>query len=345
MRFLCFLIIAILVICCKPKDEMSVASTEQKLESVEDAFKIEIYDDEALDVIDADASIKVLAEGFAWTEGPLWIDDDGGYLLFSEIPSNTVYKLDEKGGVSEYLSPSGYSGEGTYSNEPGSNGLLLNTAGELVLMQHGDRKVAKMNAPISAPHEDYVTLAHKYKGKKLNSPNDACFDREGHLYFTDPPYGLPEGMSSPSKELDYQGVYFLSNDGALQLLDSLTRPNGVALSPDQSVLYVAVSDPKQAVWYQYDVIEPGQVANKQIFHDVTSLIGKPGQKGLPDGLKVHTSGLIFATGPGGVWIFNSSGVAIAKIITGQSTSNCAFDTKEKKLYMTADDYVLAVDLK
>ena len=333
------------MICCKSKETSNVLSEEDKVEGIEKAFKIEIFDNEALGVIDPNATIEVLAKGFAWTEGPLWINEDGGYLLFSEIPSNTVYKLESDGAVSPYLTPSGYTGEGSYSGEPGSNGLLLNSAGELVLMQHGDRRVGKMEAPLSAPDEKYLTLADNYQGKKLNSPNDACFDREGNLYFTDPPYGLPKQMDDPRKELSFQGVYFLDNNRKLTLLDSLTRPNGIGLSPDQSQLYVAVSDPEHAVWYKYDISKPGIVSNRQLFYDVTALIGEPGQQGLPDGLKIHSSGLIFATGPGGVWVFNPSGVAIAKIQTGQNTSNCAFDDNENNLYMTADDYVLSVSLK
>ena len=134
-------------------------------------------------------------------------------------------------------------------------------------MQHGDRRVGKMEAPLSAPDEKYLTLADNYQGKKLNSPNDACFDREGNLYFTDPPYGLPKQMDDPRKELSFQGVYFLDNNGKLTLLDSLTRPNGIGLSPDQSQLYVAVSDPEHAVWYKYDISKPGIVSNRQLFYD------------------------------------------------------------------------------
>ena len=255
------------------------------------------------------------------------------------------YKIDSEGNTSEYLYPSGYSGDGPYGKEPGSNGLLLSPDGELVLLQHGNRRVAKMKSALDKPKPEYETLTENYEGKKFNSPNDATFDVAGNLYFTDPPYGLPKQMDDPTKELDFQGVYCLKTTGELILLDTLSRPNGIAFSPDESQLYVAVSDPEHAVWYRYDVATSGEIANKQLFHDATDLIGQEGQQGLPDGMKVHSEGYIFATGPGGLWIFNMEGEPIAKIHTGEATSNCAFTPDQKTLFMTADDYVLKVALK
>lgn len=329
---------------CKQNHMSNDKTIISQAEGVRSAFHIEILDEEALDVIDPKTEIQVMAEGFNWVEGPLWINEEDGYFLFSDIPENTVYKLDDKGVVTTYLKPSGYTGAHHEGAEPGSNGLLLNGQGQLVLMQHGDRRVAKMNAPLAEPDEKYITLTDNYKGLKFNSPNDGIYDDEGNLYFTDPPYGLPKQMEDPSKELRFQGVYCLLNDGSLLLIDSLSRPNGVTLSPDAKHLYVAVSDPSHAVWYRYDVVKPGEVANKKIYHDVTYLVGKPGQQGLPDGLKANRLGYVFATGPDGVWIFNPGGTPIARIHTGQLTSNCALTTDQKRLYMTADDYVLSVGL-
>ena len=296
-----------------------------------------------MNVIDPKAIIEVLASGFTWTEGPLWIEDDN-YLLFSDIPNNKIYKLDSNQEVYTFLEPSGYTGEGTYSDEPGSNGLVLNKQRELILLQHGDRKVVKMSASIDNPKSEFITLADSYNGQKLNSPNDGFLDKKGNFYFTDPPYGLPLKQDDPNKELDFQGVFCLLNSGELVLLDKLTKPNGIGQSPDGNTLYVAVSDPHHAVWYQYNIVKSGKVTNKKVFYDVTQLIGQKGQQGLPDGLKVNSKGYLFATGPGGIWIFNSSAKAIARIHTGQLTSNCAFDNHEKRLFMTADDYILAVDL-
>ncbi len=307
-------------------------------------FAIEILSEEALQLINPDAEIEVIGSGFTWTEGPLWIAD-GNYLLFSDIPKNKVFKIDLEGNTSEYLYPSGYLGEGSYGKEPGSNGLILNPDGELVLLQHGERQVAKMNASLNEPQAEYETLVDNYKGKKLNSPNDGVFDADGNLYFTDPPYGLPKQMDDPTKELDFQGVYCLKTSGELILVDKLSRPNGITLSPDGAKLYVSVSDPEHAVWYQYDVTNPGKTENKQLFFEVTDLVGKEGQQGLPDGMKMHDKGYLFATGPGGLWIFNPESKPIAKIHTGEATSNCALTTDQKTLFMTADDYVLKLMLK
>lgn len=306
-------------------------------------FSIEILDDAALELIDADADIQVIGSGFTWTEGPLYIAD-GDYLLFSDIPNNKVFKIDAEGNTSEFLHPSGFLGSCSDCAEPGSNGLLLSSKGELVLMQHGERRVAKMTSTLDDPKPEYEALADSYEGKKFNSPNDGVFDNEGNLYFSDPPYGLPKQMDDPTKELDFQGVYCLKTSGEIVLVDKLSRPNGVAVSNDGSKLYVAVSNPEHAVWYQYDIMEPGNVVNKKIFYDVTKLIGQEGQQGLPDGMKMHTGGHLFATGPGGVWIFNEDAKPIARIHTGEKTANCAFSTDEKTLFMTADDYVLKVKL-
>ncbi|EAR02028.1 SMP-30/gluconolactonase/LRE family protein [Maribacter sp. HTCC2170] len=333
-------ILIVTVSCKKIRKEDSVEPKTEKAAS----FSIEILDNEALGVIAPNATINVLASGFIWTEGPLWIDD-GKYLLFSDIPNNKVYKLDSKNDTITYLQPSGFTAKGFSGDEPGSNGLLLNPEGKLVLMQHGDRQIGLMDAPLSAPSEKYISLASSFKGKKFNSPNDGSFDKEGNLYFTDPPYGLPKKMNDPNKQLEFQGVYCLLKNGEIMLLDKLSRPNGIALSLNQKTLYVAVSDKKHAVWYQYDILEPGKVVNKRIFHDVTYLVGQKGQQGLPDGMKVNNKGYLFATGPGGIWIFNKSAKPIGRIYTGQLTSNCALSKDQKTLFITADDYIMSVNLK
>ncbi|MGX1930903.1 SMP-30/gluconolactonase/LRE family protein [Flagellimonas sp. 2504JD4-2] len=309
----------------------------------EDAF-VEILDDEALKIIDADAKMEILGEGYIWSEGPLWVED-GQFLLFSDIPNNKIHKVDAEG-TTDYLTPSGYTGKEPRGGELGSNALLLDNDGNLVLMQHGDRRVAKMNAKLDDPKPEFETIVGSYEGKRFDSPNDGVFDSYGNLYFTDPPYGLEEREKDEAKEIAYQGIYFLGNQEKVILLDSaVTKPNGIRLSPDEKKLYVAVSDPKHSVWYQFDVLEPGKIENKRIFYDATHLVGKEGEHGLPDGMKINSDGYIFATGPGGVWIFNQQAKPIAKIRTGEATSNCAFSTDEKRLFITADDFVLGVDLK
>lgn len=325
---------------CKQSNKKESQTLERKFSE----SPVEILDKEALGLIDPQTKIRSVASGFEWTEGPLWIED-GGYLLFSDIPNNRIHKLDSTGTVSIYLEPSGLTGNNPKSNESGSNGLLLNPEGDLVLAQHGDRRLAKMNAPLDGPKSDFTTIVNNYEGKRLNSPNDAVFDKAGNLYFTDPAYGLPKGMDDPTKELSFQGVYCHLRTGETILLDSLSRPNGIAFSPDESKLYVSVSDEKHAVWYVYNVVAPGELDNKKLFYDVTDQIGKAGRQGLPDGMKVNKDGYIFASGPGGIWIFNPEAKAIARIYTGLLTSNCAFSGDGKRLYLTADSDVLQVDLK
>lgn len=305
---------------------------------------IQILRDEGRKLIDENARIQVIGTEFMWTEGPLYIED-GDYLLVSDIPRNKVFKIDQTGNTSEYLAPAGFMGKNFQGEEPGSNGLLLDGEGRLVLMQHGERRVARMKSPLNYPKPEFEILADRYDGQRFNSPNDGVFDRNGNLYFTDPIYGLPQRADDPARELDFCGVYCLTASGNLTLIDSLSRPNGIALSPDEKKLYVAVSDPNHAIWYQYDVRRPGKVHNKKLFYDVTELVGQPGQQGLPDGMAVHSSGYLFASGPGGLWIFNPSAQPVARIYTGKATSNCTFSDDEKSLFVTADDLVLRIELK
>jgi len=308
-------------------------------------FKIEIFDDEALNAIDPNSEIKVLADGFTWTEGPVWVNN-GDYLLFSDIPNKKIYKLDSQNDTVTYVYPSGISKNSFTGVEKGSNGLLVNTKGELVLMQHGRRAVSKMTSSMSNPKAEYQTLIDAYEGKRLNSPNDGTFDKEGNLYFTDPPYGLPSMLDDPNKELNFQGVYCLLSTGELVLLDDkLKYPNGLCLSPDNSKLYVAVSNVENAAYYEYDIIAPGKVANKKVFYSVNHLLEKEGYHGLPDGLKITKNNIMFATGPKGVLVFNLSGKLLARIYTGQLTSNCALGKNEKKLFMTAHNFILSINIK
>lgn len=303
---------------------------------------IERLDPELDQLIPETAEIEVLSEGYDWTEGPLWLESEN-MLLFSDIPKNSIFKWKEGEGASLYLKPSGYTGNTRREGEPGSNGLLLNQQNQLILCQHGDRQIGRMTSAVDNPQASFETIVDSYEGKRFNSPNDGTFSNSGDLYFTDPPYGLEGNMDDPSKEIPFQGVYRVkagTNEAEL-LIDSITRPNGIALSPDESKLYVACSDPKKAVWYVYS-LENGAPGQGRIFYDATSLVGS--EKGLPDGMKTHSSGAIFATGPGGVWIFNTGGKVLGKIKTGQATANCAFDTAEKYLYITADMYILRVKL-
>jgi gluconolactonase len=291
------------------------------------------------DLVAPDAKIEELAAGFRWTEGPVWVKD-GGYLLFSDIPNNVVQKWSEKDGLSEFLKPSGYTGTDKFTGEePGSNGLAVGKDGKLVLCQHGDRRVAKL------VDGKFVTLADRYMGKRLNSPNDLVFHRNGDLYFTDPPYGLPKQVADPAKELDFQGVYRLKPNGELTLLTKeMSRPNGIGLSPDGKTLYVANSDPEKAIWMSFPVKEDGTLGAGTQFFDTTDLV-KAGKPGLPDGLKVDQYGNVWATGPGGVFVFDAAGKHLGTIVTNDKTANCGFGDDGRTLYICANDRMVRVKTK
>ncbi len=295
-----------------------------------------IRDDPRFDkLIPRDAKIEVIASGFEWSEGPVWIKD-GGYLLFSDIPRNSVMKWKEGEGVSLWLKPSGYTGVAPYGAEPGSNGLVVDPQGRLVSCEHGDRR-------ISVLYKDggKRTLVDSYTGKRLNSPNDAVFKSNGDLYFTDPPYGLPKQWDDPRRELDFCGVFRLSKDGKVTLLTKeMTRPNGIAFSPDEKTLYVAQSDSERAVWMAFPVQADGTLGQGRVFDDVTKLMGK--LPGAPDGMKVDRDGNIFATGPGGVHVFAPDGAHLGRISTGERTANCAWGGDGGTLYMTADMYLCRI---
>lgn len=297
--------------------------------------------DASLDaIIRSDASIEIIAEGHEWTEGPLWVDSEK-MLLYSDIPPNKIFKWTEAKGAELYLTPSGYTGATTRGGEPGSNGLILNREGKLVLCQHGDRRMALMDADLKTPAPNFISLADNFQGKKLNSPNDAVFRSNGDLFFTDPPYGL---ANDSLKEISFQGVYKVSNGQVVLLTDSITRPNGIAFTNSEKSLIVANSDPDKAFWYLFDIAANDSLINGRLLHDATPL-SKSGVKGLPDGLKVDKQGNIFATGPGGVYVFNAAGKQIGKFNIPEACSNVALADDDKTLFITADMYVLRVRLR
>jgi len=295
----------------------------------------------ALDALIApDAKFEKLSDGHKWTEGPVW-SSRGGFLLWSDIPNNVVHKWQPGAAVTEFVKPSGYSGTEPFTGpEPGSNGLTFDHDGRLILCQHGDRRVARMDAP-----GKFTMLADKYEGKRLNSPNDVVVHSTGAVYFTDPPYGLPGRWDDPKKELPFQGVYRRANDGALTLLTKeLYAPNGLAFSPDEKTLYVAQSDPKKAIWMSYPVKADGTIGEGKVFADSTALVGEA-HPGLPDGMKVDTKGNIWATGPGGIFIFTPTGEQLGTIVTGVPTANLAWGDDGSTLYITANHAVWRVNTK
>jgi sugar lactone lactonase YvrE/pimeloyl-ACP methyl ester carboxylesterase len=297
--------------------------------------------DPALDALIApNAPIEQLATGFDWSEGPIW-RASGGYLLFSDVPRNTIYKWQDATGLSVFLRPAGYMGSKPPGDELGTNGLTFDANDSLVMADHGNRQVARLNEVKFTK----ATLADRFEGKRFNSPNDLVYRSNGDLYFTDPPYGLAGLNSDPAKELPHNGVYRLTPSGQLTLLTrDLSFPNGLAFSPDERTLYVANSDPNRAIWMAYDVRPDGTLGNGRVFFDATSF-AKAGKKGLPDGMKVDRAGNLFASGPGGILIFSRDGKHLGTIVTGQATANCAFGDDGSTLYMTADDRLLRVRLK
>jgi gluconolactonase len=297
--------------------------------------------DPALDrLVAADAQVEILAEGYEWSEGPLWVQD-GGYLLFSDIPQNAVFRWKEDEGASEWLKPSGYTGTEPRGGEPGSNGLVLDPEGRLVLCQHGDRQMARMEAPLSAPEPRFSTIADRYDGARFNSPNDAVFAANGDLYFTDPPYGLVQRSKDPARELSYQGIFRCAPDGTVSLLSKeMTRPNGLGFSPDERTLYVSQSDRAEPIWRAFDVRPDGSLGASRVLFDAAALAKH--RPGLPDGLKLDAEGNLYASGPGGILVLTPEGRHLGTILTGRATSNCAFGDDGRSLYITAHTYLMRV---
>ncbi|MBY0459485.1 MAG: SMP-30/gluconolactonase/LRE family protein, partial [Gemmataceae bacterium] len=259
-------------------------------------------------------------------------------LLFTDIPNNRVVKWSAKDGVSDFLKPSGYTGKDEFKgDEPGANGLTFDKDGHLILCQHGDRRVVRLK------DGKFETLADKYQGKRFNSPNDLVFAKNGDLYFTDPPYGLPKRMEDPAKELDFQGVYRLSPKGEVTLLTKeMTRPNGIALSPDEKTLYVANSDPDKAIWMAFPINADGTLGKGKQLYDATADVKASPNKGLPDGMKVDAKGHIFATAVNGVYVFSPDGTLLGRIVTNDKTANCNWGDDGTVLYMATNDKLTRV---
>jgi gluconolactonase len=303
---------------------------------------IEFISDALTRIITKDAKVEVIAEGFQFTEGPLWIEKEK-MLLVSDVPGNTIYKWTEAKGKEVYVSPAGYTDTTKRGGFMGSNGLALTKDGRLWLCQHGDRRIAEMDVPLNSPQSKFKTVANSYDGKRLNSPNDLFLSRNGDLYFTDPSYGFEKGPRDPKKELPYQGVYRMERNGTVTLLlDSINQPNGIGIMPDGKTLIVSNSDYRKKRWYTYTLGKDGTLTSGKIFHDASQEQGS----GLCDGFKIDDRGNIFAAGPGGVWIFSKTGELLGKIkLGGVTASNCALTPDNKTLYITAVQYLLRVNMR
>ena len=278
-------------------------------------------------LVPAGARLERLAGGFAWAEGPIW-RRSGGYLLFSDIPKNTIYRWDDSAGLTVFLRPSGYTAPDPPGRELGANGVKIDGQDRVVMANHGDRAVERLDEA----NYTRIVLAARYEGKRLNSPNDLAVRSNGDIYFTDPPYGLKGINKDPAKELPFSGVYRLTPSGELTLLTrDLTFPNGIAFSPDERTLYVSNSDPDHKVWMRYDVQPDGTLANGKVFFDVTA----EKEDGLPDGMKVDSQGNLYCSGPGGVWVFSPDGKHLGTIKPPETPANCNWGDDWKSLYITA----------
>jgi gluconolactonase len=293
--------------------------------------------------IPAEVRLEVLAEGFRWAEGPVWLPSEEA-LLFSDVPNNRVHRWSEADGLSVYLEPSGHTGYTGNPKEEGANGLALDPDGHLLLCQHGDRRLARMRAPLDAPAPVFETLASHWQGRPFNSPNDLTVNAAGQIFFTDPIYGLPRGAES---EMGFRGVFRVDPDGTVTLLErDESMPNGIALSADGRELYVANSYGPEPFYSVLYLDEDGSVRAKRRFFFARDL-ARAGLPGLPDGLKVHPSGLLFATGPGGVLVLDPHSLErphLGTILTGRAAANCAFNADYSALYITATDRLLRLRL-
>ena len=301
---------------------------------------LEILDPRMENLVSKNAKIEILAEGFGWAEGPVWVPKLNG-VLFSDVPNNKAYLWTEKRGLSLFLYPSGMTNHAPHNTSAGSNGLGLDSEGNLILCQHGDRSISRLDNWIFEEPR-YNVLVDRFNGKRLNSPNDLVFDKQGSIYFTDPPYGLKNGDEDDLKELNFNGIFKWSAREKIKLIEkNMSRPNGIALSLDEKTAYVANSDSENDVIMAFDVLEDG-FSNGRIFFDGNVL--SQTREGLFDGLKMHSSGIIFATGPGGVLLLDSLGVHLGTIMPGKKTANCGFDKDEKYLYLTSTDVLARIKL-
>jgi gluconolactonase len=279
-----------------------------------------------------------LAEGFTFTEGPLWVPQDGGYLLFSDPNENRIYRYTAAGQLSIFRTPSGYSGADIAEyGQPGSNGLTLDPQGRITVSEHGNHRVSRLEADGTV-----TVLASTYQGRRLNSPNDLVYRSDGTLYFTDPPFGLPEFHGDPRRELPWSGIYRLLGDRLKLVSKELSGPNGIALSPDEKTLYVGNWDPQAKVILRFPLAEDGSAGSGEVFFDMT---GAPFEEGI-DGIKVDQAGNIYVSGPGGIWVLSADGRHLGTLIPPHPAHNFAWGGEDgKTLYITAQNTLYRMPLR
>ena len=301
---------------------------------------ITVFDESVLSIINKNAKIEILADSFIVAEGPLW-DSSENRLIFTDVRQNKIFIWEEKNGVKEYISPSGSTGYAPSFSDGGigANGLAFDENGNIILCQHGDRRLA-LTSNMNSKNPKFTTIVDNFEGKRFNSPNDLAISKSGDIYFTDPPYGF-KNFSDKYREINFNGVYKYSKDGEVFLISSnMSRPNGIALSLDEKYIYVNNSDPQndpKILRFKTSNFE------EKLFFDGTELSEK--YPGGFDGLKVHSSGNIFTTGPNGVLIISPTGKLLAMINYGKKITNCNFDNKEEYLYVTGFDDISRIKLK
>jgi gluconolactonase len=271
------------------------------------------------------AHIEKLAGGFQFTEGPVWRPQEQ-HLWFSDVMANVVRQWSANGGATIALQHAGADSDGAAGTLVGPNGEIADKDGAVLMCQHGNRRIVRVSKDLRI-----TPLVERFEGKRFNSPNDLVYKSDGSLYFTDPPYGLAKQDDDPAKELRFNGVFRLANGKLQVVIRDLTRPNGIAFSPDQKILYVANSDEKHKVWMRYDVADNGAVANGRVFFDVTS----EKEDGLPDGMKLDSQGNLYCAGPGGIWVFSPDGKHLGTIKPPETPANANWGDDGKSLYITA----------
>lgn len=272
-----------------------------------------------------DAKIEKIADGFGFAEGPVWVDAEGGYLLFSDIPGNRIIRWSENGGTTTFLEPI-LAADADTGARGGSNGLTRDRQGRLIIAEHGNRRIARLEEDMTR-----TTIADRYGGNRFSSPNDVVVHSDGSIYFTDPPYGLADGDVDPRKEMNWNGIYRRTRAGQVQLLTHQSRPNGLAFSPDEKTLYVNNSKEDERTVTAYAVSLRGTLDEGRVFFDGSD----SDKEGVPDGIKVDNAGNVWTTGPGGILVFTSSGVHLGTISPDEEPSNLAFGDDGKTLYITA----------
>jgi gluconolactonase len=306
-----------------------------------------IFEDSILNIIDRTAEIEYIVDSVSVAEGPLW-DSKSSSLLFTQVPMNKIYKWNEKEGYQAYISPSGFTNFAPVIDGiglSGANGLSFDKNGDLIIAQHGDRRLARlMNSATDDP--DFETIIDKYDGKRFNSPNDIAIASNGAIYFTDPTYGFMNlsdwSFDESVKELDFSGIYKFSDETGIELISTeLSLPNGIALSNNERYLYVNSSNTTEnPVILRYDLENDNK---SELFFDGTELAkANPGNF---DGLKIHSSGNIFTTGPNGILVLSNDGRLLANIKFKDMLTNCAFDSDENYLYVTGFSFVARIALK